>query len=91
MNIKSEQKMRAEISKKAKIYGCQKEVEELFQKYDRMLANCKNQTEREAIGVLGVTEMHKLFDFYTKLVVNGKLILDGEEEELSSRIKYLGN
>lgn len=91
MKIVSEDKMRANIRKMARQYGCQKEVEELFLKYDRMLNTCKNQQEKEAIGVLGVTEMHKLFDFYSKLIVNGKMILDGEEEDFSSRIKYLGN
>jgi AAA15 family ATPase/GTPase len=91
MKIASEDKMRAEIRKMARQYGCQKELEELFTKYDRMLTTCRNQKEKEAIGVLGVTEVHKLFDFYSKLVVNGQLILDGEDEEFSSRIKYLGS
>lgn len=57
--------------------GCEKELLQIFDKYDRLLRNCRNDEERKHIGSLGVIEVHKLLD-NGDVGVGGSLTIDGE-------------
>ncbi len=78
--IAPEDLFRKKILARARYIGVETEVRQIFDKYDLLLKNCTNQQEREAIGVLGVTELSKYLDC-TSLTVNGKVIVDDSDEE----------
>jgi len=43
--------------------GCQVELAQIFNRYDRLLKNCANQTEIDHISLLGIAEVNKLMSF----------------------------
>jgi len=43
--------------------GCQVELAQIFDRYDRLLRNCANQTEIDHISLLGIAEVNKLMGF----------------------------
>ena len=77
--IMPEQTYRFRLMEEAKYKGCAKEHQIIFDKYDRLLRNCTNQTEAQHIGMLGVLEVSNLLDngYVGKggsLTVNGQII-----------------
>lgn len=73
--IKSEAETRAGILKGARQLGCYNEVLEIFAKYDKLLAGCTNQAEREMIGLFGNQELHHLLSSTPgELQVGNKII-----------------
>lgn len=55
--------------------GCQHEVQQILNKYDKLLKNCTNQNEYKQIAILGLVELHKFLGCSGSLVVNGQEIL----------------
>ncbi len=79
--VLSEVEMRTKLMNYAKNLGCDQELKMIYEKYYRLLRNCKNEQERQAIGAMGVEEVHKFLDMKGELVVDGKLILPSKEEK----------
>lgn len=71
--IYSEKHTRSQILKMAKRLGCDKDVLNIFNKYDKALSKCKNEEERKHIATCGAVELHKFF------YCRGSLTLDGVE------------
>ncbi len=78
--IAPEDETRKRIIARAIYMGCGEEVKAIIKKYDNLLKNCTNDKEREAIGILGVTELSKYMDC-TSLTVNGIVIQDDSDFE----------
>ena len=63
---------------RAKILGCERDLQQIFDKFDEALKKCKNDTEIRHIQVLGAAEVHKLFGCRGGLTVNGWTIIPAE-------------
>ena len=72
---------RKKILNFAKKYGCHIEVQQIMNKYDKILNQCTNPKEKEQIGIMGVAEIHKLMGCYGSLIVNGNLIIPAQDLE----------
>lgn len=77
--FKTEAEMRKALLSISKALNCQQDVEQIFQKYDKMLKNCTNKDERYLIGLSGVKELHLFLQCKGALVVNGEVILPPEK------------
>lgn len=62
----------------AKKIGCDKELVQIFERYDNLLRSCTNPVERHQIAVMANVEVHKLFGFRDPLIVRGQEILPGD-------------
>lgn len=71
----TEKEMRIRVLKMAKLLGCVPEVENIFKKYDSLLKNCVDPTERYQMGLAGVSELHTLMGMRGALIVNGQIII----------------
>jgi len=83
VKMTDEKTYRTRLLAEAKYKGCEKELQQIFNKYDSLLRNCSNAKEREQIGMLGVLAVSKLIDNgYVgeggSLIVNGQLVIDSE-------------
>lgn len=76
--ILSEKETRKRILNTAKRLGCEKDVMQIFDKYDRALKNCTNEQERKHIAICGAAELHNFFYCKGNLVVNGKEIIPAD-------------
>ncbi len=76
MEVESEEKSRKNILNHARRLGCEKEMILLFEKYDKLLRNCKNKSERDDIGKLGCVEMFNLLNTTGTLTVNYKKVIE---------------
>lgn len=76
--IANEMQMRRGILATARAWGCEKDVLKIFERYDRLLKNCTNPTERYQIGVMGAAEVHKLLGCRGPLVIDGIEVLQGD-------------
>ena len=79
-----EKTYRFRLREEAKYNGCEKELLQLFDKFDALLRNCTNAQEAAQIGTLGVLEVSKLLDgghvgAGGSLVINGQVILSEPE------------
>lgn len=63
----------------ARRLGCDIELRQIFDKYDRLLKDSKGDVERHQIAILANVEVHRLFGFKDALVVNGQVILPADE------------
>jgi len=63
-----------------KYYGpeAQRQLKMVFDKYDRLLANCGNQEERKQIKILALTEIYKKMGYQDGLQVGGTVILEAD-------------
>jgi hypothetical protein len=75
----TEREMRTRVIKMAKLLGCVPEVETIFKKYDSLLKNCVDPTERYQMGLAGVSELHALMGMRGALIVNGQIIMPQAE------------
>ena len=73
--IKPEQKMRKDLLGVAKMQGCDRELQIIFNRYDKMLSHCQNEEEKQQIAIMGIAEVHKLLNVQGALNVNGYEIL----------------
>lgn len=62
----------------AKSIGCDKELVQIFQRYDNLFKSCLNPNERYQISILANVEIHKLFGFRDPLIVRGQEILPAD-------------
>jgi hypothetical protein len=70
----------------ARTMGCLEDLLFLFDKYDRLLRTCRNDSEVEAIQVMGIKEISDLIDngymgYEGKLTLHQKTA-DGEEKNI---------
>lgn len=73
--ILSEAETRKNILEIARHLGCEGDVVEIFNKYDRLLKNCTNEEEKKAIGLMGNMEIHRLLSSDPgEIVVGDKII-----------------
>lgn len=79
-NVRNEVDSRKNILADAKLFGCYEEIVRCFARYDRMLANCKNEIERKDIAVLGSAEIYRIMGLKGGLSVDGKNIIPSDEE-----------
>lgn len=84
IKIIDEQTYRKSLLGEAKILGCEKELLQIFDKFDRLLKNCSNDEERKHIGSLGVLEVHKLLDNGNvgnggSLSINGEVVISSSK------------
>ena len=78
MKIDSETKTRKDIFKTALYYyGPEglRAVQMHFNKYDKILQSCKNDTERSHIKHLAIIELHQMMRYTEGLAINHKPIL----------------
>lgn len=78
--IKSEAETRKNILGLARNLGCDIEVRKIFERYDKLLKNCTNETERYQISVMGAAELHRFLDCRGALVINGQEILPADPD-----------
>lgn len=74
----TEAETREKLFAEARRLGCYMELRQILERYDRMLKNCKDQSERKQISVMGNVEIHKLFNFRDALVVDQQIILPAD-------------
>lgn len=75
---KSEAETRMAIFQQARRFHgpeAERQVRMHFDKYDRILANCRNDNERSHIKKLAVAELYKMMGYYQGLVMNGEEIM----------------
>jgi len=71
----SEHQTRTNILDWARHLKCEKEVLQIFAKYDNLLRNCTNPIERQAIGIAGNQEiMFLLSSRPGSIMAGGKII-----------------
>ncbi len=81
-----EKTYRHKLILEARYKGCEKELLQLFDKFDKLLRNCTNAQEAAQIGTLGVIEVSNLIDnghvgTGGSLVVNGQVIKEELDKE----------
>ena len=76
--VLSEKETRANILRWARVHGCDGEVIQVFEKFDKALKNCTNEMERKHIAHLGAVELHKLLNCHGALVVDGETLLEAK-------------
>jgi len=64
-----------------KYYGpeAQRQLQMVFDKYDRLLVNCGNKEERKQIKILALTEIYKMMGYRDGLHVGGTVILEADK------------
>lgn len=73
--VLSEAETRKNILEIAAHLGCERDVIEIFNKYDKLLKNCTNEEEKKAIGLMGNMEIHRLLSSDPgELIVGNKII-----------------
>ena len=77
--IYSEYETRRNLLSTAEYFGCKKEMLQIFDKYDRALKKCTNETERKHIAACGAAEIHRLFGCSGSLEVDSKVIIPAKE------------
>ena len=55
----------------ARSLKCENELKQIFDKFDKLLRNCTNDTERSHISALGVQEVNQLFRWHEDMFFNG--------------------
>jgi hypothetical protein len=77
-----ERDYRLRLIEEAKWKGCEVELLQLFDKWDKVMRNCTNEEELKAMGKLGVLEVSNLLDG-RYLGRGGNLIIGGEVAKTS--------
>jgi hypothetical protein len=69
-----EKESRRRIILLAQQHGTEEAVLKLFDRYDRLMSDCKTAQEREALAAMGVMELSKsIFCDLEPLEINGKI------------------
>ena len=66
VKISSEEKTRGIILGMANNLGCYPEAKQILNKYDALIKNCTNVTEKRHMAAMGVNEINNLLDWYHK-------------------------
>lgn len=69
---------RTRLLSQARQLGCEIDLKQLFERYDKLLKNCADPIARRQISLMANVELHKLLDFRNPLVVQGIEILPGD-------------
>ena len=77
-----ERDYRLRLIEEAKWKGCEFELRQLFDKWDRIMKNCDDESERIAMGKLGILEVSNLLDG-RYLGRGGNIIIGGEVAKTS--------
>lgn len=72
--VLSEQETRKRLLTHARIVGCERDMLLLFAKYDKLMRNCSNETERQDMSKLACVEVYSLLGRGGELYVNGQLV-----------------
>ena len=78
-NPVNEQQFRRSLLQQARNLGCEGDLIQIFEKFDKALKGCTNEQEIRHIQVVGAAEVHKLFGCRGGLTVNGWTIIPAEE------------
>ena len=84
-----ESESRKRILAKCRELGCEREMLQIFDKYDKLLANCRNDSERADISKLGVYEAYSLLDKGGKLYVQNELIYVDKDDPANNEPKII--
>lgn len=81
--VLDEKTYRGNLRMIARGMGCELDLLQIFDKYDRYLHNCTSQNEKEAIAKMGTIEISRLFDNNDignggKLTLNGKTLIESQ-------------
>lgn len=76
----TEAETRVKFYSLARRMGCEMELRQIFDKYDRLLKNCTDANERKQMAVMANVEVHRLFSFRDALVVGGQEILPADPD-----------
>lgn len=72
--VLDEKETRKHLLAHAKLVNCEGDIQRLFDKYDKLLRNCKNEKERKDIGKLGCDEIYIALGGGGELYVDGQLV-----------------
>ena len=76
MKIRSEKETRKHILDYAEHLGVKPDIVAIMDKYDGLLRNCTNEQERDAIAIMGNTEIHRYLSSQPgQLVIDGKVVI----------------
>jgi hypothetical protein len=78
--IFSEDMSRQRIMAIARELGCDQDLLQVFNRYDRLLRNCDNASERKSISLLGVAEVNKILGYTGSCTVGGVQIGDPSQD-----------
>jgi hypothetical protein len=67
----SEKDSREQLRGWSQKYGCEAELQKIFDRYDDLLKGAKTKQERDAISAMGNLELHAFFGGNGELIVNG--------------------
>lgn len=56
-----------------------RQLEQLFAKWDRLIANCKNDVERKHIKTMACVDIYQSMGYSHGLTVSGKVIIPDDE------------
>lgn len=76
----SEAETRAKLYSLARWLGCDVELRQIFDRYDRLMKNCTDPNEKKQMSVMANVEVHRLFNFRDALVVSGQMILPADPD-----------
>lgn len=72
--VLDERETRKRLLKHARLVGCEYEMKLLLDKYDKLLRNCTNESERADIAKLGCYEIYRILGGGGELYVNNQLV-----------------
>jgi len=78
--IMSEFETRKNLMTWATANGCHGDLLQIFQKYDNLLKNCKNEQERQQISTMGSAALYTWIGAQNGLVVDGKIIIPADKD-----------
>ncbi len=67
--------------------GGERQMRMVFDKYDKLLAKCTNDSERKHIKSLAIVEIHQLMGYRGGLTINKHVVLPSEDQSNSTIIK----
>lgn len=73
--VLTERETRKRLLTHARIVGCEKDMLLLFAKYDKLLHNCRNESERVDMRKLGAVEVYQLLGGGGELFIDGQLVI----------------
>lgn len=74
--VMPEDETRRKILNQARRLGCETEIRNIFNKIDKLMRNCTNESERLDIGKMGALEVYKMLGLYGKMYVNNELVIN---------------
>jgi len=82
ITVKSEEQTKKDLLYLAKHQGCEMELRQVYERYERLLKNNPDSVSRKQIAVMGITEIHRLLNVRGGLAVlhvDGNEVIGGEQ------------